>query len=79
MNFVFSPSNIMTYRTCPRRFMGQSISKEIKWKFSTQKSRGTLVHSSIEKAMQDGWDAGCVLMGYTARHRLRAELSPACT
>lgn len=57
MNFVFSPSNIMTYRTCPRRFMGQSISKEIKWKFSTQKSRGTLVHSSIEKAMQDGMQA----------------------
>ena len=57
MGFVFSPSNIMTYRTCPRRFMGQSITKEIKWKASTQKSRGTVVHSAIEKAMQDGMQA----------------------
>ena len=32
--FVFSPSNMMNYRLCPRRFEGQSITKEIKWKAS---------------------------------------------
>lgn len=46
---IFSPSNLSTYRDCPRKFFGQSISKEIKWKQSTQKSRGTQVHESIEE------------------------------
>ena len=45
--FVFSPSNMSTYRTCPRRFEGQSITKEIVWKASAQKSRGTLVHHAL--------------------------------
>ncbi len=46
-----SPSNMMSYRTCPLRFYGQSISKEIKWKPSPQKSRGTAVHEAIERAV----------------------------
>ena len=31
MPFVYSPSNMQTFRDCPLRFWGQSISKEIKW------------------------------------------------
>lgn len=54
--FVFSPSNMSTYRTCPRRFEGQSITKEIVWKASAQKSRGTLVHNALEMAMRKGID-----------------------
>lgn len=52
--FVFSPSNMMAFRTCPRRFQAQSITKEIKWKASVQKSRGTIVHGDIEKAFCKG-------------------------
>lgn len=55
--FVFSPSNMMNYRLCPRRFEGQSITKEIKWKASMAKSRGSLVHKALEEAMSDGYDS----------------------
>ena len=54
MGFVFSPSNLLSFRACPRRFQAQSITKEIKWKASTQKSRGTMVHGDIEKAFRKG-------------------------
>lgn len=46
---IFSPSNLGSYRDCPRRFQGQSITKEIKWKASAQKSRGMEVHEAIEE------------------------------
>lgn len=52
MPFVFSPSNIMTYKQCPRKFWGQSISRLIKWKPSRQKSRGTLLHEQIQDALR---------------------------
>lgn len=52
MAFVFSPSNIMVYRQCPRKFWGQSVAKLIKWKPSKQKSRGTLLHEQIQDAMR---------------------------
>lgn len=52
--FVLSPSNMSTYKQCPRRFQGQSITGEIKWQFSQQKSRGTLVHSVVEAALRHG-------------------------
>lgn len=51
---VFSPSNLSQYRTCPRRFAGQSIWKDIKWKGTTAKTRGTLVHEALEKALKTG-------------------------
>lgn len=54
MAFVFSPSNMDSYRKCPRRFEGQSITSEIKWKASTAKSRGTAVHNALEKALTKG-------------------------
>lgn len=54
--FVFSPSNLAQYRTCPLRFAGQSIWKDIKWKASAQKTRGTLVHEALEAAVRDGKD-----------------------
>lgn len=57
MGFVFSPSNLSTHIQCPRKFWGQSISKTLKWKASQQKSRGTLVHNVLEKAMKEGMDA----------------------
>lgn len=53
MSFAFSPSNIMAYMTCPRKFWGQSISKLIKWKPSAQKSRGTLLHEQIQDALRN--------------------------
>ena len=57
MGFVFSPSNLMSFAACPRRFQGQSITKEIKWKASSQKSRGTLVHGCLQKAVDEGMNA----------------------
>lgn len=54
MNFCYSPSNMMTFRQCPLKFYGQSISKEIKWQASGQKSRGTVIHTQIEKCMRLG-------------------------
>lgn len=56
MAVVFSPSNMGTFKTCPLRFAGQSIYKDIKWQASTAKSRGTLVHNVIEKALMRGLD-----------------------
>lgn len=53
MPFVFSPSNIMTYRQCPRKFFGVSIAKTIRWKPSKQKSRGTLLHEQVQAALRD--------------------------
>lgn len=52
MPFVFSPSNIMTYKTCPRKFWGTSLSKLIKYKPSKQKSRGMLIHEQIQDALR---------------------------
>ena len=54
---VFSPSNMMTYRTCPMKFYGQTISKELPYVPSAQKDRGTRVHDIIEKAMSKGLDS----------------------
>lgn len=53
MAFVFSPSNIMVYRQCPRKFWGQSISKLIKYKPIKQKSRGIILHEQIQDALRD--------------------------
>lgn len=52
---VFSPSNLSTYATCPRRFYGQSVIKALPWKVSAQKSRGTVMHTAMEKALRLGW------------------------
>lgn len=58
MAFVYSPSNMDTYNQCPRKFYGQSISepREIKWKATKEKSRGSLVHTAIQKAVKHGLD-----------------------
>ena len=55
--FVFSPSTMSTYRTCPRKFQAQTITKELPWQATTQKSRGTLVHNVVEMALRSGLDA----------------------
>ncbi len=55
--FVFSPSNMDAYDKCPRKFQAQSITKEIQWKASAQKSRGSLVHNSLDKAVAHGIQA----------------------
>lgn len=52
---VFSPSNLSTFAACPRRFFGQALSKELPWKASKQKSRGTVMHTAMEKALRLGW------------------------
>lgn len=56
MGFVFSPSNLSTFKDCPRRFQAQSITKELQWKPSKQKTRGTAVHDSLERAVKKGFD-----------------------
>lgn len=53
---VFSPSNLMQWQTCPRKFWGQSIAKLIKYKESAQKNRGMEVHTAIQNAMKYGLD-----------------------
>ena len=55
--FVFSPSNISSWKDCARRFEAQSITKELPWKASAQKSRGQLVHSTVQKALREGVQA----------------------
>lgn len=55
--FVFSPSNMQSFRDCPRRFQGQSLTKEIPWKSSAEKSYGQLVHTLVEKALKYGMQA----------------------
>lgn len=55
--FVFSPSNISSWQLCPRRFQAQSITKELPWKATTAKSRGSMVHTTIQKAMREGVQA----------------------
>ena len=57
--FVFSPSNMSTYRTCPRKFQAQTITKELPWQATAQKSRGTLVHNVVEMALRSGIGARC--------------------
>lgn len=54
---VMSPSNMKTFMDCPRKFQAQSITKELKWQASKQKSRGTLVHNALERALKSGWDS----------------------
>lgn len=66
MAFVFSPSNMNNYRTCPRKFEGQSITGEIKWKASSAKSRGTAVHNALEKAITEGIHTMPVIEGMDA-------------
>lgn len=55
MAVVFSPSNLGTFRNCPRRFFGQSVSRELKWVGSKQKSRGTAMHQFVQDACRLGW------------------------
>ena len=52
---VLSPSNMDTFARCPLRFFGSSVSREIVWKASKAKSRGTLIHSQLEKCLRLGW------------------------
>lgn len=54
-NIVLSPSNMETYRNCPLRFYGSSVVKDIPYKASANKSRGTVVHSNMEKCLRIGW------------------------
>lgn len=70
MPFVFSPSNLTSWKSCPRRFQAQSLTKELPWKASEQKSRGMLIHSVVQKALREGvpavagWPEG-LNMSYT--------------
>lgn len=48
MGFVLSPSNMMTFKTCPLKFYGQSIAKDILYKESPAKQRGIEVHEAVE-------------------------------
>lgn len=67
MSFIFSPSNMDSYRKCPRRFQGQSITHEIQWKATEAKSRGTLVHNAIELAINEGIDKLPPVKGMNSR------------
>lgn len=55
MPLVFSPSNLSTFKTCPLKFYAQSVVHEIQWRPSKQKSRGTVMHTEMEKALRLGW------------------------
>lgn len=79
---VFSPSNMDTFRKCPRRFQGQSITKDIKYKPSAKKDNGIAVHSELEKLVNaeklpevfklpDTVDMGYVRQRLMGFHRMR--------
>lgn len=74
MSVVMSPSGLSTYRQCPLRFYGQSISREIPWQDSPAKARGTALHSALEKALH-GDDAA---LGQTLDDTIDAAYVRAC-
>ena len=53
---VCSPSNLAQFQTCPLKFYGQR-SKMMPWKETPQKKRGTEVHATLEKALNEGVQA----------------------
>lgn len=55
MSFVMSPSNMQTYRQCPRQFYGRNIARTIPWTPSKQRLRGTEIHTEMEKMLRKGW------------------------
>lgn len=44
---------MLTFRQCPRKWWGQSISKLLPWTPSKEKTRGTAMHERIEDALRD--------------------------
>lgn len=84
MAVVFSPSNLGTFQNCPRRFYGQSVSKELKWVGTKQKSRGTQMHKFMQDAARLGWpdtgltdataDAGYMQGVITGLQRMNADM-----
>ncbi|MBD5585281.1 MAG: PD-(D/E)XK nuclease family protein [Clostridia bacterium] len=55
MSVVLSPSNLQTFRQCPRQFYGKTVTRQIVWKPTKQKTRGTQMHTLMERAMRMGW------------------------
>ena len=53
---VCSPSSLAQFDACPRKFYGQRT-KQIVWKETPQKARGTEVHAVLEKALNEGMQA----------------------
>lgn len=53
--FAWSPSNLSQFIACPRKFQAQSITHELKWVPTAQRSRGTIMHSVMEDALRKGW------------------------
>jgi len=49
-----SPSNAGTFRQCPLKFHAQYVTKELKWKDSPEKARGTLIHTLCEEWLKCG-------------------------
>lgn len=75
MAFIpMSPSNMMTYLQCPLRFYASSISREMPWKPSKSKLRGTRIHSDVEKCIKEGWQEDIVWDAAVCKDFLRQEL-----
>lgn len=57
MNIVLSPSNLKTYRDCPRKFQARYVTKELKFTQSPAAARGEQLHALMEAAVRTGWDS----------------------
>lgn len=44
-----------SFAKCPLRFYGSSVIKDIPWRASKAKARGTTIHSNVEKCLRLGW------------------------
>lgn len=57
INFVPSPSNLKTFRTCPYKFERMYIKKDVPKKPVPALERGIKIHSWMENAVKHGWDS----------------------
>ena len=55
MAYVMSPTGIDQYRTCPRKFYEQYITKFIKWQATPAVSRGNAIHEALAKSIIKGF------------------------
>lgn len=57
MNIVMSPSNLKTFRDCPRKFQAKYITKEVKFVQTPAAARGEQLHTLMESAVKHGWES----------------------
>lgn len=55
-DIIHSPSSLKTYMTCPYKYKGTYLTKEVRWKQSPQAKRGEELHKLMEGVSYKNWD-----------------------